>query len=426
MVYLALLASIVLFIFLTFKKISPLLVAPIVTIFLALLTGMNPSQMLLEGYMGLAGNYVKSFFLIFLTGAVFAQIMHKTGAAAAIAKGIVNLVGEKWIIPAVVLSTAVLTYGGISLFIIFFVMYPMALTMHKEGNISKLLIPGEIALGAFTFTMTTPGSPQVQNIIPTTFLGTPPTSAFIPGWIAGIAMAILGILYLMRKAKKFEKQGIGFEAHDELEEKSEEKLPNFWLSIAPSIVVIVLLNISKINIVWSMVAGIILSIILLWNRIKNVSGWLDILNTGAVSSTTVILNTAAIVGYAGAVQLLPQFPDIVEAVKSISINDYYYPAVSTGLLSAVAASSSGGLSVAYSALTESFLGLGISMEVVHRVSSMAAGTIDSLPHCPAIINLITVTKTSHNDVYKDIAFLTIVIPLICVFLILVPLCMVMY
>jgi len=426
MVYLALLASIVLFIILTYKKVSPLVVAPIVTIFLALLTGMNPTETLLDGYMGLASNYVKMFFLIFLTGAIFAQIMHKTGAAASIAKGIVGFAGKKWVIPAVVLSTAALTYGGISLFIIFFVMYPMALSMHEEGNVSKLLIPGEIALGAFTFTMTTPGSPQVQNIIPTSFLGTPPTSAFVPGWIAGIIIAILGLLYLMWRAKQFEKKEIGFEAFDELEEKTDEALPKFWISILPSILIIILLNVVGLNIVWAMVAGILLSIVLMWKRVKDITGWLDVINGGATNSTMVILNTAAIVGYAGAVRLLPQFPDIVESVKNISINAYYFPAVSTGLLSGIAASSSGGLSVAYGALSETFLGLGIPLEVVHRVSAMAAGTIDSLPYCPAVINLLIVTKTTHSEVYKDIAITTIVIPLIVVFTVLVPLCMLMY
>ncbi len=426
MVYLSLMASVALFIVLTYKKISPLLVAPIVTIFLALLTGMNPTDTLLNGYMGLAADYVKLFFLVFLTGAVFAQVMHKTGAAESIARGIVSKVGKKWVIPAVVLSTAVLTYGGISLFIIFFVMYPMALSMHKEGNITKLLIPGEIALGAFTFTMTTPGSPQVQNIIPVKFLGTSPTAAFIPGWISGILIAILGLLYLMRRAKQFEKKGIGFEAFNELEQKTSDDVPNFWLSISPSILIIILLNVVGWNIVWSMTAGIIFCIAIMWKRIDHTSGWLSVINAGAANSTAVILNTAAIVGYAGAVRLLPQFPDIVETVKNISINAYYFPAVSTGLLSGIAASSSGGLSVAYQALSDTFINLGIPLEVVHRVSSMAAGTIDSLPHCPAIINLLVVTKTTHNEVYKDIAITTILIPLLVVFTVLVPLCMMMY
>jgi len=426
MVYLALVVSIILFVILTYKRLSPLLVAPIVTVVLALLGGINPTETLLQGYMGLAGNYVKNFFFVFMTGALFAQIMGKTGAAESIARGIVKIVGKKWVVAAVVFSTAVLTYGGISLFIIFFVMYPMALSMHKEGNITKLLIPGEIALGAFTFTMTTPGSPQVQNIVPTTFLGTSPTSAFIPGWVAGILMCVLGLIYLMARARSYAKKGIVFEAFDELEVTGEErKLPSFVISILPSVAVIVLLNIVKLNIVWSMTAGIVLSIVLMWKYVP-VKEWLQVINVGAANSTGVLLNTAAIVGYAGGVMLLPQFPQIVEAVKNISMNPYFFPAVSTSILSAVSASSSGGLSVTYGALTETFRGLGIPMEVVHRVSSMASGTIDSLPHCPAIINLLNVTKTTHRQVYGDVAILTILIPTIVVYAVLVPLCMLMY
>lgn len=426
MVYFALIASIVIFVVLTYKRMSPLLVAPIVTVVLALLGGIDPTDTLLQGYMGLAGNYVKSFFFVFMTGALFAQIMGKTGAAESIARGIVKVIGKKWVVLAVVFSTAVLTYGGISLFIIFFVMYPMALSMHKEGNITKLLIPGEIALGAFTFTMTTPGSPQVQNIVPTTYLGTSPTSAFLPGWIAGILMCLLGLLYLMARARSFAKKGIGFDAIDELEKEStEHALPGFVVSILPSVAVIVLLNVIKLNIVWAMTAGIVLSIVLMWKYIP-AKDWLQVVNTGAANSTGILLNTAAIVGYAGGVMLLPQFPQIVEAVKNISMNPYFFPAVSTSILSAVCASSSGGLSVTYGALTETFRGLGIPLEVVHRVSSMASGTIDSLPHCPAVINLINVTKTTHRQVYGDIAVLTILIPTLIVYLVLVPLCMLMY
>lgn len=426
MVYLALIVSIVLFVILTYKRLSPLLVAPIVTVVLALLGGINPTETLLQGYMGLAGNYVKNFFFVFMTGALFAQIMGKTGAAESIARGIVKVVGKKWIVAAVVFATAVLTYGGISLFIIFFIMYPMALSMHKEGNITKLLIPGEIALGAFTFTMTTPGSPQVQNIVPTTFLGTSPTSAFVPGWIAGILMCVGGLVYLMVRAKRSAARGIGFEAFDEMDTTDEARnLPNFGISILPSIAVIILLNIVKLNIVWAMAAGILLSIVLMWKYVP-VKDWLQVINAGAASSTGVLLNTAAIVGYAGGVMLLPQFPEIVEAVKNLSMNPYFFPAVATSILSAVSASSSGGLSVTYGALTDTFLGLGVPLEVVHRVSSMAAGTIDSLPHCPAVINLLNVTKTTHRQVYGDVAMLTIVIPTIAVYLVLVPLCMLMY
>ncbi len=426
MVFVALLISIAVFVFLSYKRISPLIIAPIVTLLLAGIMGMNLTDTLLKGYMGLAADYVKMFFFIFLTGAIFAAIMHKTGAAASIAEGMVKVLGKKNVVLGVVLSTAVLTYGGVSLFIIFFIMYPMALVMHKEANITKKLIPGEIALGAFTFTMTTPGSPQVQNLVPMQFLGTPATAAFIPGWIAGLAMLILGWLYLEYRKRASQKKGIGFEAHDEIVASDGQNLPGFIISILPPVLIIVLLNVFKINIIWSMAAGILVAIVLMWKRVPTIDAWTKLLNDGALSAAPVLLNTAAIVGYAGAVRLLPQFPEIITMIKGISVSPYYFPAISTGLVSGIAASSSGGLSVAYGAFTETFKALGIPLEAVHRISSMAAGTIDSLPHCPAVINLLVVTKLTHNDAYLDIAVTTILIPLIAVFLILVPLCMVMF
>jgi H+/gluconate symporter-like permease len=420
LVYVGLLTSLVVFVFLTYRKISPLIVAPLVTLILAGIVGMNFQETLLDGYMGLAANYVKLFFFVFLTGAVFAAIMHRTGAAASIAEGIVRVIGKDRVVLGVVLPTALLTYGGISLFIIFFVMYPMALVMHKEANVTKKLIPGEIALGAFTFTMTTPGSPQVQNIIPMQFLGTPATAGFIPGWIAGLIIAVVGIVYLNWRKNVYLKKGMTFEAQDELEETTKD-LPKFLTSILPSILIIVLLNVFQIHIVWSMSAGIALAIVLLWKRVDSVRDWIALLNNGSLNSTAVILNTAAIVGYAGAVRLLPQFPQIIDSIRGMNVSAYYFPAISTSLVSGIAASSSGGLSVAFGALTETFQSLGIPLEAVHRISSMAAGTIDSLPHCPAIINLLAVTKLTHNDSYLDIAVTTIVIPLTVVFTVLVPL-----
>lgn len=426
MVFVALLLSIVVFVFLSYKRVSPLIIAPVVTLLLAGLMGMNLTDTLLKGYMGLAADYVKMFFFIFLTGAVFAAVMHKTGAAASIAEGMVKLLGKKNVVLGVVLSTAVLTYGGVSLFIIFFIMYPMALVMHKEANITKKLIPGEIALGAFTFTMTTPGSPQVQNLIPMQFLGTPATAAFVPGWIAGLAMLLMGWAYLEYRKRSTQKKGIGFEAFDEIVASDAKDLPNFIIAIIPPILIILLLNVFKLNIIWAMTTGIFAAMALMWKRVPSLAEWTKLLNDGALSSAPVLLNTAAIVGYAGAVRLLPQFPEIISMIQGISVNPYYFPALSTGLVSGIAASSSGGLSVAYGAFTETFKAMGIPLEAIHRISSMAAGTIDSLPHCPAVINLLVVTKLTHNDSYLDIAMTTIVFPLIAVFVILVPLCMVMF
>lgn len=422
--YLALLVSLAALVILSYKKVSPLIVGPLVAVILSLMTGLNAGEMILGPYMETAGGYFIKFFLVFLTGSIYGILMHRTGAAASIAEKIVKTIGIKWVMAGVVIATAVLTYGGISLFVIIFVMYPLALAMFKQANLPKKLIPGCVALGAFTFTMTTPGSPQIQNIIPMRYLGTGPLAGFVPGWIAGGFIAVAGVAYMMWRAKYWTSKGLEFDAHDEVEEAAKS-LPNFWVSILPSIVIVVLLNVFKINIVWSMTVGIVLTIILLWNRIDSPVKWLEAINVGASNSTVVMLNTSAIVGYAGVVKLIPQFPQIVEGIQTVSTNPYYFPAITTTALAGLAGSASGGLSVAYEALAQNFMNLGIPLEAVHRISAMAAGGLDSLPHCGAVISLLMVCKLTHADSYTDIFVLTVLLPLFAVFAILVPLSMIM-
>ncbi|BBM87484.1 GntP family permease [Candidatus Uabimicrobium amorphum] len=428
--YVGLFVSLVMLVVLSYKQVSPLIVGPITSLFLIVVCGLNPTEMMFgsdtpDTYMKVAADFFAKFFLIFLTGSIYGVIMHKTGAAAAIAEKIVDIVGEKRVVLGIVLASSILTYGGVSLFVIIFVMYPISLAMFHKANITKTLIPACVALGSFTFTMTAPGSPQIQNIIPTEFLKTPVTSAFYPGWIAGLFMAVVGFFYLSWRAKKLQEQGRVFDAHDELEDQSQN-LPSFWLSMTPSLCIIVLLNGFGINIVWSMCAGILLTIALLWNCLPNRHEWLKSLNTGASNSTLVILNTAAIVGYAGVVKAIPEFNSIVEAIKGLDVSPYYFPAITTTAIAGIAGSASGGLSVALKALAETFVSMGIDLEAVHRIAAMASGCLDSLPHSGAVITLLLVCKLDHKSSYKDVFVTTVLIPTVAVFLVLVPICAFVY
>jgi len=161
-------------------------------------------------------------------------------------------------------------------------------------------------------------------------------------------------------------------------------------------------------------------------KIFKFSNWIRCLNNGAAGSTMAILNTAAVVGFGGVVKAAPIFDKIVNIIKNLSINDYYFPAISTTILAGFTGSASGGLGIAYEALGEQFKTLGIPMEAVHRISSMSAGVLDSLPHCGAVITLLVVAGLTHADSYKDIFVVSVIVPLIAVFFVVVPLCMLMY
>ncbi|MCX7694961.1 MAG: GntP family permease, partial [Caloramator sp.] len=190
--------SLALLMYLAYRGITVLVLAPLLALLAALFTGGTPLMATYtEVYMKNLANYVRLYFPVFMLGALFGKVMEDSGSAKAIAHYIASKLGKQKAIIAVVLSCAILTYGGVSLFVVAFAVYPVAAHLFKEAGIPKRLIPGAIALGSFTFTMTAlPGTPQIQNAIPMPFFGTNAYAAPILGIVAAIIMAGLGICLL--------------------------------------------------------------------------------------------------------------------------------------------------------------------------------------------------------------------------------------
>jgi len=155
--------------------------------------------------------FIKAYFPVFLLGAIFGKVVEMSGIAESIAKSIIRMIGAKRAILAIVLLGAILTYSGVSLFVVVFAVYPFAANLFREANIPKRLIPGTIALGAFTFTMDAlPGTPQIQNVIPTTFFKTDIYAAPIMGSIGGLIILTVGMLYLESRKRKAHQAGEGY------------------------------------------------------------------------------------------------------------------------------------------------------------------------------------------------------------------------
>ncbi|MFW5789717.1 MAG: GntP family permease, partial [Bacillota bacterium] len=199
------------------KGLSILIAAPIFSMVVAGFGGMDLLSAFMETYMGGASGYIMDFFPMFFLGAIFGKIMEDTGAAASVGNWIIDKIGADKAILAVVVACLVLTYGGISLFVVVFTMYPLGMAIFKEADVPKRLIAGSIAFGSFTITMTSiPGSPQIQNIIPTEFFGTDAMAAPFLGIAAAALIFIGGYTYLQRELKKAWENGEGYtEAEDE-------------------------------------------------------------------------------------------------------------------------------------------------------------------------------------------------------------------
>ena len=389
-----------------------------------------------------AGNYVKSFFPIFLLGAIFGKVMEMSGAAASIAQTIVKSLGSKRAILSVVLACSALTYGGVSLFVVAFAVYPFAAAIFKEADIPKRLIPGTIALGAFTYTMDAlPGTPQIQNIIPTNYFGTDTYAAPLVGIIGAIIVFTGGMLWLERRRKQAlaKGEGYGTDHINEPESVGEANLPNFWLSLAPLVIVVVfnflfsrsgisvknwydstvladlynITNVSTVTSSWSLIValalGILTAMVLNIKRIKVKLA--ATLTAAAMGSLLAIFNTASEVGFGNVVKTLPGFSVIQNGVFNASSNPLVSEAIAVNVLSGITGSASGGLSIALEVMSSHYLqvaqNLGISPEVLHRIASMASGGMDTLPHNGAVITLLAITGLTHRQSYKDIFAITV-------------------
>lgn len=408
--------GLVLLMFLAYRGYSILWVAPVCALVVGLTGGLDGLDMYKETYMsGLAG-YVKSWFPVFMMGAIFGHLMDYTGAAKSIAHWLTSKLGPKRAIMGVVVGCAVLTYGGISLFVVVFAMYPLALELFREANITRKLIPGSIALGSFTFTMTAiPGTPQIQNMIPTDYYGTTATAAPIMGLVAATLMFVLGILWLQRREKKFTAAGDVFTEPKgkEAVEVDYSNLPNPFLSFLPLITVIVTMNFFGFDIIIALLAGVVLSMLISFNKYQ---GFTKSISAGAVGSITAILNTAAAVGFGTVVKAVPGFGKLTSLLLNVPGTPLISEAIAVNLLAGATGSASGGMSIALEALGEKYLQIaldtGIDPAAFHRVASLASGGLDTLPHNGAVLTLLAVTGMTHKDSYIDICMTSLVLPIV--------------
>ena len=432
--------SLVLLMFLAYKGISVIILAPILACFATLMSGDFPMVVAYtEIFMSGVGSFVVKYFPVFLTGAIFGKLMGVSGASKRISHFFADKLGKDRAILAVVLATALLVYGGVSLFVVVFAIYPIGSALFKEAGIPKRLLPGAIALGAFTFAMTAlPGTPQYINTMPMKYFHTNIYAAPIIGLVSSLIMGVLGVTWLNFRAKKLVSLGEGYGDH--IEEKVEEKeLPNLFISLAPIILIFVLnyyftnyyfvnssakylvgmekLGKTSINNIWpviiSLLSAIVLSLILLKKHLTNVK---KDLSDGALSSLLPIMNTASEVGYGAVIKSLAGFALIKHGILSVPGSPLVKVAVSTTTLAGMVGSSSGGTAIALGALGDTFMTMattaGINPEVMHRVAIMAAGGLDTFPHSGAVITLLAVTGLTHKESYKDIAVCTMAIPLI--------------
>ena len=400
------------------------------------------------------GNYLIKFFPLFLLGAVFGKLMDDSGCARAIAHKIVEWTGKERAIIAIILACGVLTYGGVSLFVVAFAVFPVAIQMFREGNLPKRLIPATIALGSFTFTMSAlPGSPAIQNAIPMPYFHTDAFAAPGLGVIAGVIMFACGSLWLMMRARSARSAGEGFGVDSPTTAAAPAteplgELPSFAVAITPVLLVLAINFIfSKYLIVdfdtsylatakygktsaaavggtWAIIVATLTACVVLialtWKRFKNVR---QSLNEGALGSMLPILNVGSEVAYGGVIASLAAFAIIKVWLMSITDNPVIGLAIIVNVLAGITGSASGGMSIALQAVGQQYLEMaqaaGLSPQILHRVAALASGGLDALPQNGAVITLLAICGLNHKQSYFDIFMVAVAFPLMAMVVVIV-------
>ena len=454
---LAIIITLLLLMFFAYRGYSVLILAPIMAALAVLLSGdfLSSIPAYTDVFMGALSGFLLKFFPIFLLGALFGRLMADSGAATAIAKTVVEKLGASKAILAVILVCGILTYGGVSLFVVAFAIYPIAKDLFKAADIPKRLIPAAIALGSFTFTMTAlPGTPAIQNAIPIPYYNTNVFAAPVLGLIGGTIMFVCGWLWLQSRARKANGAGEGYGQHDESDVggvgggAAETNLlsthhTSFTVAMIPLILVISLnalltyfvfpsmdfsglqtqfpdLNIAGSLGLWSIILSLVVAcIVLIVMRLGQWTNLQKTINRGTYDSMLPIFNTASEVGYGAVIASLAGFLLIRDSILNLTPeNPLISEAVAMTTLAGITGSSSGGLSIALSTLGEDYLRMavaaGIDPELMHRVAVMAAGGLDTLPHSGAVITLLAICGLTHKQSYLNLAMVTMIIPLIAV------------
>ncbi|MGF6852102.1 GntP family permease [Paraburkholderia sp. CI3] len=460
------LASLAVLIGFAYRGWTVLLLAPFAAMLAAAISGEPILAHWTQTFMLSTARFLAQFFPLFLLGALFGKLMEDSGSVKAIASYMTEKLGAHRAILAVVIGGALVTYGGVSLFVAFFVLAPMATALFQAANIPRRLMPAAIALGTSTFTMSAlPGTPAIQNAIPMPFFGTTPFAAPGLGIIASIVMVVFGLWWLSLQQSRAKAANEGFDglkaavkstgapASDNLvrerasvsqsfdpEEAKRghvsESLPSFGVALTP-LVLVVLTNfvmnvivlpridadylaevrwgetsLAAVGGVWGVCVALIVAIVVLvlLNR-HRLPALRETIDAGANASVLPVLSVGSLVGYGAVIAALPAFALVREWVLGIGGGPLVSLAVATNLLAALTGSASGGLTIALDALGSTYLQLaaqyGIDPALLHRVAVISSGTLDSLPHNGAVVTLLAVCGSNHRESYRDIVIVAI-------------------
>ncbi|HEL0024743.1 GntP family permease [Streptococcus equi] len=416
------LLGIIAIVYFSLKEIHITIAAPMATILVVLLNSMPLVESLLgkepNNYMGALGGYIMSYFAIFLLGSILAKLMEVSGATVSIAEFILKKVGYQnpyRILVAIFIISAILTYGGISLFVVMFAVLPLARSLFKKMDLAWNLIQVPLWLGIATFTMTIlPGTPAIQNVIPIQYLNTSLTAALVPSILGSVGCIAFGLFYMKRCLTKSLEVGENYATYTSQtnEDTAERVLPSFVASILPLALLIAIAitgsllgdEFVKKNIIYVALLTGIISAIVLFN--KYIDKKIATLSIGASGAVGPIFATASAVAFGSVVTAASGFGVFSDVILNIPGPPVISLTVLTSAMAAITGSSSGALGIVMPNFAQYYLDAGVSPEIIHRVAAVASNILTIVPQSGVFLTFLSLTGLSHKNGFKQ-TFITV-------------------
>lgn len=369
----------------------------------------------LGSYMQGFSGFISSWFFMFLFGCIFGKLMEDTGAADSVARWILRRMGPRHAALAVVIACIVLTYGGVSLFVVAFSVFPTALSLFRAADLPRRFIPATLGFGSISITMTAAGSPEIQNWIPIKYLGTSPWAAWEASLAAAIVMALVGHWWLAWMIGRAKARGERFDEREGDPVERSGDLPSPMLSLIPLVAVLALSfllheTLHTAALIVALLAGCILTALVGWKHLSKPG---EALSLGSVGALVAIGNTAAVVGFGAVAKAVPGFAVAVDWITHLPGHGVVNAAFAVAAIAAMTGSASGGQAIALPILAPLYLPQGVDPSQLHRSVALASGTLDAMPHNGYIVTTIrAVCGETHKAAYFPMAAMTVVVPLI--------------
>ena len=409
------LAAVELLMVLIYKKVSLIPATLICVLLLGVTNDISFTDLVMNHYAVSLSGFIAKYFMVFVTNALFGKIMEETLLAAVFSKMIGKVFGDRNAVYGAMLATALLSFGGVSVFVIVFTVYPIFLATFQKADLPRKLIPACIMSSSCTFPLSMmPGGAQLNNIIPSQYMGTSPMAAFPIGIVCTVVCIAFLYLYFQYEFKKAREKGEHFDA----DEKILDRISRFeadagirpWLSVLPLVLIIILINGFGMELSYAVLCASALAMVI--GR-KNLPDKWKTINEGVKNVGSAMVTTAVSVGFGGAVLSCSGAKIILDAIAGISLSPVILLGIASSFAGLLTGNGGGGCDVAMDLLSGQYLAMGVHPELLHRVVAMATAGFSCLPHNGMLITIMDTCGYSAKQAYQYIFISTVVCGVVC-------------